>query len=320
MEQPRIADIAIIGAGCAGLTAGIYSGRAELRTLVFTGTLEDKGGLLVKTSTVENFPGFPDGILGFDLISNMEQQAVKCGALLCESEIVETELSSNWKYLTDSDGNKYKVKAVIIATGSKPNRLNLKDEERFWSKGLSSCAVCDGALYKRKRIVVVGGGDSAMEEASFLTKFSDVTLIHRGNSFPKASKAMVTRVLENPKIKVIFNTVIKELLPDAKDEFLGGVLIENIVTNDQQILPVDGLFYGLGLKPNTTLFDSIEKDEDGYICNSFNHQFLMETSFRGVFVAGDAHDKVYRQAIVAAGDGCKAAMEAIEYVSLFASK
>lgn len=309
MNNGCVYDVIIIGAGCAGLTAAIYSGRASLKTLIFCDTLEDKGGLLVKTSIVENFPGFPDGILGFDLVSNMEKQAVNCGAIVRDTKVVSVDFSSQIKTLTDSDGEVFRAKSVIIATGSKPNRLGLPDEDKYWSKGISSCAVCDGALYKKKAIVVVGGGDSAMEEATFLTKFSDVTLIHRGNGFPKASVTMSTRVLSNPKIRIIYNSVLKSLHGNRN---LESITIENVNTKETEEIKVDGLFYGLGLKPNTMLFpQSIHKDEDGYItCRGHT----TETTQEGVFVAGDAHDKIYRQAIVAAGDGCKAALEAENYL------
>ena len=195
---------------------------------------------------------------------------------------------------------------MIIATGSSPNKLGLKDEDKFWSKGISSCAVCDGALYKKKNIVVVGGGDSACEEALFLTKFSDVLLIHRGDSFPRASKIMVRRVLENPKIKIMYNTTIKELR--------GELELRSIVLGTGEELKVDGLFYGLGLKPNVKIFKGIMKDADGYIKRGVFDEYSTEINMPGIFVCGDTHDKEYRQAIVAAGDGCKAALEAIKYL------
>ena len=293
-------DVIIIGAGCAGLTAGIYCGRAELKTLIFAGNIENKGGLLVKTSIVENYPGFPDGILGYDLIHNMELQAVKTGVEIINQEVTAVDLE---KKTVSSGGKIFSCKVIIIATGSKPNKLNLPDEDRLWAKGISSCAVCDGALYKRKRIVVVGGGDSAMEEASFLTKFSNVTLIHRGASFTKASKAMITRVLNDPKIKVIYDTIITKLIGN---EFLEEITLKNIKTEEETTMKVDGLFYGLGLTPNTELFDDDVKNYLGYLDKNGLP--------KGVYAAGDAQDSIYRQAIVAAGDGCKAAMKATNYI------
>lgn len=309
-------DVIIIGGGCAGLTAALYCARAALSTTLFAGNLEDKGGLLVKTSIVENFPGFPDGVLGFDLISNMEQQAAKQGAKIVDRDIVRVDFSSAAavKKVVDDQGVEHSAKAVIIATGSKPLRLGLPRENEFWSNGISSCAVCDGALYKNKNIVVVGGGDTAMEEALFLTKFSDVTLIHRRDAF-RASQVMQKRVLAHPKISVIYNSVVIELIGDKR---LSGIVCRDIVTGLEIGLPVDGLFYGLGLKPNTTLFRGVvDMDEDGYIAKrgEVEGELSSQTSIAGVFVAGDAHDRVYRQAIVASGDGCKAAMDASNYIN-----
>lgn len=308
-------DVIIIGGGCAGLTAALYCARAALSTTLFAGNLDDKGGLLVKTSIVENFPGFPDGILGYDLISNMEQQATKQGAKIVDRDIVKVDFASALKKVVDSDGVEHTAKAIIIATGSKPLRLGLPREEEFWSNGISSCAVCDGALYKNKNIVVVGGGDTAMEEALFLTKFSDVTLIHRRDSF-RASQVMQKRVLANAKINVIYNSVVIELIGEGKR--LSGIVCRDVVTGLEIGFPTDGLFYGLGLKPNTALFrGAVDMDNDGYIFakRGEENELSTQTSVSGVFVAGDARDRVYRQAIVASGDGCKAAMDASNYIN-----
>lgn len=310
--------VIIIGGGCAGLTAGIYCARAELQPLIFTGQA-DKGGLLVKTSTVENYPGFPDGILGYDLMVNFETQAVNCGAKIIETEIVsikETKDTNN-KYfiLTDSVGEQYRSLTVIVCTGSKPNKLGLDREEELWSRGISSCAVCDGALFKNKSIVVVGGGDTAMEEALFLTKFSNVTLIHRRNEF-RASKAMVSKVLANPKIKIVYDTIITSLHGEDR---LQSIDCKNIVTGEETNIVVNGLFYGLGLKPNTKMFEGLlELDNDGYILRSKYNDYEYETMtfVEGIFVAGDANDKTYRQAIVASGDGCKAALDVNKYLNI----
>jgi thioredoxin reductase (NADPH) len=303
-------DVIIIGAGCAGLTAGLYLGRAGLSPLIFTGNLEHRGGLLTKTSVVENYPGVsPDGIEGFDLIENMEKQASKFGSTFIEKEIISLQPVDGGYLLVDEDQKSYNCKAVVIATGSTPNRLGLEKEDFYWAKGLSSCAVCDGALYRNKKIVVVGGGDSAMEESLFLTRFSNVTLIHRRNEF-RASAIMQKRVLEHPKIKIIYNTVIKELQGDGK--------LQRIVTltdgTIENVLEVDGLFYALGLTPNSDLVKDLVPLENGYIQLPKDSEY--ETMVRpGLFVAGDVHDETYRQAVVAASSGCKAALDVERYLS-----
>jgi thioredoxin reductase (NADPH) len=311
MATTTTTKVIIIGAGCAGLTAAIYAARAELNPIIFAGNLEEKGGLLTKTSVVENYPGFPDGILGYDLITNMEKQAIKYGTVVIDSEITKIDLSQKPYTVTDDTGIIYKTHSIIIATGSKPNRLGLEDEDKYWSKGISSCAVCDGALYRNKKIVVVGGGDSSLEEALFLTKFSDVTLIHRRDSF-RASKIMQKRVLEHPKVTIIYDTIIEKF--EGTDK-LKSIICKNIKTNEKTIIEVDGLFYGLGLKPNTKLFENIiNMDQDNYIIPVKHHKYETMTSVEGVFVAGDAHDKEYRQAIVASAEGCMAAMDVNNYL------
>lgn len=307
----KVHDVIIIGGGCAGLTAGIYCARAELEPLVFTGVLSDKGGLLTKTSIVENYPGFPDGVQGLELVEAMEKQAINCGAKIIDSEIKYVDFASKPFKLIDSENNTYYTHSVIIATGSKPNKLGLSNEDLI--KGVSSCAVCDGALYKKKKIMVVGGGDSAMEEAEFLTKYSNVTLVHRRSEF-RASKAMQKKVLSNPKIRILYKTEIKELR--AQNEKLSKVLLVNVETGEEFLEDVQGLFYGLGLKPNTLLFKtSLELDDEGYIKKNSVDKYETMTSVEGVFVAGDASDKIYRQAIVASGDGCRAALDVNKYLS-----
>ena len=316
----KVNKVIIIGAGCAGLGAAIYCARAEMDPIIFAGNYEEKGGLLVKTSVVENYPGFHDGILGYDLVNNMEEQAKKYGATVIDSDVVNVDLSSKPFKIIDTDGNEYFSLSVIIATGSTPNKLGLYGENDLWGKGISSCAVCDGALYKNKKIVVVGGGDSAMEEALFLTKFSDVTLIHRRDKF-RASSLMVKRVLEHPKITILYNSVIAALCPKTGNHSIEKVRIQNVISGEITDLYVDGLFYGLGLKPNSHLFkDQIETDEEGYIKKRSDHSSHFETltSIDGVFVAGDVSDKIYRQAVVACGDGCKAALDANNYVNSLA--
>jgi thioredoxin reductase (NADPH) len=312
-KEEKIHKVIIIGAGCAGLSAAIYCARAEMEPLVFAGNFEDKGGLLVKTSTVENYPGFPNGILGYDLVNNMEEQAKKYGASVINNDIINVDFASQPFTVMDNDGTKYLAQSIIIATGSKPNKLGIHKENDLWGKGISSCAVCDGALYKNKNIVVVGGGDSAMEEALFLTKFSNVTLIHRRDKF-RASSLMQKRVLEHPKIKIIYNTAITALHENQEGTALSKITIKNLVNQEESELIVDGLFYGLGLKPNSQLFTSLLKDDEGYIMKQHNPHFETMTSTEGVFVSGDVSDKIYRQAVVACGDGCKAALDANNYV------
>ena len=312
-SSDNVYNVIIIGGGCAGLTAGLYCGRAELKPLLFAGNLEDKGGLLTKTSIVENFPSYTDGILGYDLIQNMEDQAVKYGTEIINKDVISVDTSKQPFKVTDIDKKDYYTHTVIVATGSTPNKLKLPNEDKLWSKGISSCAVCDGALYRNKKIVVVGGGDSACEEASFLTKFSDVIMIHRRDTL-RASKIMQNKVLDNPKIKIIYDTIVTELRGEDK---LTSIKCQNIKTNEEFNLEVDGLFYGLGLTPNSKLFKSIlDMDSDGYIIKNKKSEFETATSVEGIFVAGDISDRIYRQAIVAAGDGCKAALDVNQYLLL----
>lgn len=318
MEHPDIpvdkANVIIIGAGVAGLTAAIYAARAELRPLAFAGDLEHKGGLLTKTSLVENFPGFPDGCMGFDLMVAMEQQAQKCGARIVDQKIVGVSRTKEGTFVvTDDTGQIHKTHTIIVATGSTPNKLGLPQEDAFWARGISSCAVCDGALFRGKRIVVVGGGDSAMEEAMFLTKFSHVLLIHRRDTF-RASKVMQSRVLANTKITVRYSTRVLELEGNDKGH-LQAIVVENVVSGQTEKILTDGLFYGLGLTPSTSLFrDFVDCDTGGYILRARESPWETMTSMPGIFVAGDAHDQVYRQAIVASGDGCKAAMDVCSFL------
>lgn len=304
MTENIVENIIIVGGGCAGLTAAIYCARANLNPLVFTGGITNKGGLLAKTSIVENYPGFPDGILGYDLMNNMSEQAVKFGAEMNDNTILYVEKEGSIFKLSDGS-NEYLAKSVIIATGSVPNKLGLPNEDLLWGKGLSSCAVCDGILYKNRKVAVVGGGDSACESALFLTKFTTVTMFLRGDHF-RASEIMKNRVLTNPKIKVQYNTKVVQLVGQAK---LEKIVIESGL--NQTILDMDGLFYGLGLTPNN-LFHNLNATESGHI---IQFRSTTETSIPGIFSAGDISDEKYRQAVVACGEGCKAALEAIEYLA-----
>jgi len=303
-------DVIIIGGGCAGLTAGIYCGRADLKTLIFCGGFDDKGGMLSKTSDVENFPGFPDGILGYDLVANMEKQAVKYSVEI-KNEYVCSISKNDDIFSVSTDTETFDTKTIIICTGTTPRKLGLENEDTLWSHGISSCAVCDGALYKKKKIVVVGGGDSAMEEALFLTKFSDVILIHRKDTL-RASKIMQNRVLSNKKITIYYNTVVTKLNGTNK---LESINIKNLENNNEEMLEVNGLFYGLGSYPNTEKFkDLVDLDENGYIIVG-DEEYKTVSSVRGIFAAGDVHDTIYRQAITAAGFGCQAGLDVIKYIN-----
>jgi thioredoxin reductase (NADPH) len=315
-----IHQVVIIGRGCAGLTAGLYLGRADLKPILFSGQERDKGGLLTKTSIVENYPGFfPNDVDGFKLMQNTETQAVNYGLQVIDRSIIKIERDNlrnheNIFILEDDQGEEYYTRTIILATGSTPNKLGLKDESRFWSRGISSCVTCDGALYKNKKIVVVGGGDSAMEEAMFLTKFSRVTLIHRRNEF-RASKSMIRRVMDNNEINILFDTAIDEFIGDDK---LSAIKVKNVKTGEITILEVDGLFYGLGLKPNSDVVKNfVELDSDGYvIAGKYNPDFQTGTSVDGIFVAGDVCDKIYRKAVVACSDGYKAALDVNRYLAI----
>lgn len=297
-------DLAIVGAGCAGLSAAIYAARANLKLIIFANTLQEKGGMLSKTTIVENYPGYSDGIDGFELIKEMEKQAVKFGAEIIEEKVELIEKINN-EFILTTDYRKVQCRSVLIATGSKPVRLNLPNEDKLWGSGISSCAVCDGALYKNKPVIVVGGGDSACEAALFLTKFTNVTMFLRSDKF-KASEIMKNRVLNykgKNKITIHYNTVISELISDDG-------LLKGVKTNNGNF-PTDGLFYAIGLKPNivNTNFE-LKTDENGYILQKNS----TETFTEGVFSAGDVSDSKYKQAIVAAGEGCKAALDIINYL------
>jgi thioredoxin reductase (NADPH) len=311
MEQRTVC---ILGAGVAGLTAALYCARANLNPIIFTGDFEYQGGLLMKTSIVENYPGFSNGISGFELMQNMKQQVLNYPCTFIDDIVLNINKQDNNIFIVvDSNSNVYYVCAVIIATGSSPNKLKLQDEELYWSLGISSCAVCDGALYKRKKIMVVGGGDSAMEEALFLTKFSQVTLVHRRDEF-RASKVLQQRVLNNPNITIKWNTEIVKLVGNGT-KLIAVILRDNQTTEETQMC-VDGLFYGLGLTPNSNTFKckGLLFDNDGYILRNVQDEYETSTHVPGVFVAGDVADKIYRQAIVAAGDGCKAALDVEKYL------
>ena len=297
-------DVIIIGSGPAGLTAAIYTTRADLKTLVISGV--KWGGQLMLTTEVENFPGFPEGIQGPDLMQNMRKQAERFGAEFVDDDFTSSDFSS--KPFKVSVGEKtYEGKSVIIATGADTKWLGVPGEQEKIGRGISSCAPCDGAFFRNKNVIVVGGGDSAMEEASVLTKFAtSVTLVHRKDSF-KASEIMQKRVKENPKIKIMFNSEIIEVLGDARVE---KVKIKNTQTGEISEMPIDGVFVAIGHIPNSKLFKDIDTDEAGFI--KVHEHFL--TNKEGIFTAGDIHDAHYKQAITAAGFGCAAALEVQQWL------
>lgn len=296
-------DVVIIGSGPAGLTAAIYTTRAALSTLILGGT--KWGGQLMLTTEVENFPGFPEGILGPDLMANMRKQAEKFGAVFLAEDVESVDFKSR-PFMVDVDppagGKGYEGRAVVIATGAEALWLGLPSEQKFIGRGVSSCAPCDAPFFKNKNVVVVGGGDSAMEEALVLTKFANsVTIVHRRDKF-RASDILQKRVLENPKIKTVFNSEVVEILGNSK---VTGVKIKNNRTSEISEMPIDGVFVAVGHAPSTKIFQGLELDQKGYVV-VHDHT---RTSMEGVFVAGDVHDYHYRQAITAAGFGCQAAMD-----------
>jgi thioredoxin reductase (NADPH) len=298
-------DVIIIGSGPAGLTAAIYTGRARLKTLVIAGS--SWGGQLMLTSQVENYPGFPEGILGPDLMNNMLKQAERFGAEIVFEDAESVDFSGKPLKVV-AGGVAYESHAVIIATGASPKELGVEGEERLKGKGVSNCAVCDGAFFKDKTVVVVGGGDSAMEEAIFLTKFAKkVKVIHRRSEL-RASKILQERAFSNPKIEFVWNSVVEEILGK---EHVEGVRVKRVDTGEVFEIKCDGVFVSIGYRPNTELFKGwVEMDEKGYVVA----KDFTETSVEGVFVAGEAKDHRYRQAITAAGEGCQAALDAIKYV------
>ncbi|MBR1966038.1 MAG: thioredoxin-disulfide reductase [Lentisphaeria bacterium] len=305
MEKERLV---IIGCGPAGLTAAIYAARASLSPLVISGQLP--GGLLTQTSEVENFPGFEDGVNGYELMDKMDKQAKRFGARVIFDQVSSVNFTDGeTQTLKLMSGKEIEAEAVIIAAGATPRWLGLDSEERLKNRGVSACATCDGAFYRNMDVAVAGGGDSAMEEATFLTKFaSKVYLIHRRDEF-RASPIMVERAKANPKIEIITNAVIDEILGEKEVE---GIAVHDVKTQEKREIPCKGFFAALGHIPATALYkDFIETDDKGYIILQNNRS---QTSLKGIFAAGDCADPVYRQAIHAAGMGCAAAMDAIKYL------
>ena len=300
-------DVVIIGSGCAGNTAAIYAARANLKPLVVSG--HEAGGQLSLTTLVENFPGFPEGINGPELVENMKQQAQNFGAEFVHGSVLDTDFSKR-PFRLNIEGDWVEARTVIIASGASARWLGLESEVALIGKGVSSCATCDGFFYRGRKIMVIGGGDSAMEEANFLSRFgSEVTLAHRREEF-RASKIMLDRARNNPKIKFLLNTVVDEVY-DVSKKLVTGVRLRNLKTGAVWDQEVDGFFVAIGHIPNTKIFKGqIETDSDGYILSKGGAR----TNIAGVFHAGDVQDRTYRQAVTAAGAGCMAAIEAERFL------
>jgi len=309
-----INDVIIIGSGPAGYTAAIYAARAQLKPIVFEGAVT-AGGALMNTTEVENFPGFQDGIMGPALMENMRAQAVKFGANLITDDVTAANLTGDVKTVVDGEGREYKAHSIILATGSSYRELGIENEKRLSGHGVSWCATCDGFFFRDQDIAVVGGGDSAVEEATFLTRFArSVTMIHRRGEL-RASKIMAERAHNDPKINFAWNSEVTELRGDAK---LSGVTIRDINTGDTRELSVTGLFVAIGHDPRSELLKGqVDLDPAGYVLTGAG---TTATNLSGVFACGDLVDRTYRQAITAAGTGCSAALDAERFLSNLHSK
>lgn len=302
-------ELIIIGSGPAGYTATIYAARAALNPIVFEGAFTG-GGALMNTTDVENFPGFPDGVMGPDLMGQMRSQAERFGATLVTEDVEEVDLTGPIKKIVDGSGKTYEAKAVILAMGSGYRKLGLADEERLSGRGVSWCATCDGAFFRDKPIVVVGGGDSAVEEATFLTRFgSSVTLVHRRDEL-RASKAMVARAEKDPKLSFAWNSVVEAINGDNK---VTSVTLRDVTTDEKREIDAAGVFVAIGHDPRSELVKGqVDLDPSGYVLVKDGSQ---ATNLDGVFACGDLVDHTYRQAITAAGSGCRAALDAERWLA-----
>jgi thioredoxin reductase (NADPH) len=309
-EEPTYAknfyDVIIIGSGPAGFTAGIYTSRAKLKTLIISGSLP--GGQLMTTSEVENYPGFPNGIFGPELMMNMRQQAERFATTVIDDEVLKVDFKKR-PFLISTHSETYEGRAILLCTGASPRKLGIDGEEEFGGRGVSYCATCDGPFFKGEEIAVIGGGDTAIEEATFLTKFGkSVKIIHR-RDFLRASKILQEKAFENSKIQFVWNNVVTRITGNKKIE---SIDVKNLTTGKTQNLSVGGLFVAIGHEPNTSIFkDQLELDDKGYVVLKENTR----TSVEGVFAAGDVHDYRYRQAVTAAGFGCMAALDVEKWLS-----
>jgi len=304
-----VRDIIVIGSGPAGYTAAIYAARANLRPLVFEGSVT-AGGALMNTTDVENFPGFPDGIMGPDLMDNLRKQAERFGAELVTDDVTAVDLTGEVKVVTDGSGTEHRARAVIVATGSGYRELGLPNEKRLSGRGVSWCATCDGFFFRDKDLAVVGGGDTAMEEATFLTRFArSVTVIHRRDEL-RASRIMQDRAFANDKISFRWDTEVVDILGEDKVQ---GLRLRDVRTGEESTLDVDGLFVAIGHDPRSELFaGQLRRDDEGYLLVDAPST---RTNAIGVFACGDVVDHVYRQAVTAAGTGCAAALDAERYLA-----
>ena len=304
-----IRDLVIVGSGPAGYTAAIYASRAQLSPILYEGSVT-AGGALMTTTEVENFPGFVDGVMGPELMESMRKQSARFGTELITDDVVEMDLKSEIKTIKDGSGNVVQARAVILATGSAYRKIGLANEDRLSGRGVSWCATCDGFFFRDQMIAVVGGGDSAVEEATFLTKFaSKVVLIHRRDSL-RASKIMADRALSNPKIEMLWNTEVVDILGESKVE---GLALKNTITGELSQRDFTGLFVAIGHIPRSELLiGQIDLDDEGYVKVASGST---RTNLSGVFACGDLVDHTYRQAITAAGSGCAAALDAEKFLS-----
>ena len=309
VDYSKVHEVVIVGSGPAGYTAAVYTARAQLNPVIYEGSVT-AGGALMNTTEVENFPGFEHGIMGPELMEQMRKQALRFGANLVTDDIVSMNLTGDIKELEDGSGNKIRAKSVILAMGSAYKELGLENEKRLSGRGVSWCATCDGFFFREQVIAVVGGGDSAMEEANFLTKFaSKVVVIHRREAL-RASKIMAERALNNPKIEFVFNTEVLDVLGEDK---VTGLKLRNSVTGEESIREFTGLFIAIGHLPRSELVKGeVKLNGEGYVEVEGRST---RTNLKGVFACGDLVDHTYRQAITAAGSGCQAALDAERFLS-----